>query len=130
MIGTYAASKRSLEILGDNLRVELAPFDVKVVSIVTGATKTNIHSHHEEWKMPESSRYLAAEEDFRKRAKGDDGAPRMDAQKYAEGVVGKLLNRPGPKFWYGGAVGILKFAVSWFPTSWMVSERRLLLNKC
>ncbi|KAF1992789.1 putative hydroxybutyrate dehydrogenase [Amniculicola lignicola CBS 123094] len=117
--GTFAASKRSLEILGDNLRVELAPFHVKVVSIVTGAVMSKTHTHYEDWKMPRTSRYLAVEKSYTKRAKGDDGAPRMDAHKYAEGVVGKLLKNPGAKFWYGGAAGVVKFAVSWFPTSWL-----------
>lgn len=121
LLGAFAASKRSLEILGDNLRLELAPFNVKVISIVTGAVQSKAHSHYEEWKMPATSRYLSVEESFTKRAKGDDGAPRMNNHKYAEGVVGKLLAGPGPKFWFGGAVGVVKFAVEWFPIRWLVS---------
>lgn len=73
--------------------------------------------------MPETSRYLAIEGSFTKRAKGDDGAPRMKNHKYAEGVVAKLIGSPGSKFWYGAAVGIVKFATSWFPTPWLVSTR-------
>ncbi|PSN65483.1 putative hydroxybutyrate dehydrogenase [Corynespora cassiicola Philippines] len=119
--GVYAASKRSVEILGDNLRLELAPFDVKVVSVVTTAVESQNHTHYQEWKMPDNSRYKSVEEHFIKRAKGDDGSPRMPNQKYAEGVVNKLLANPGPKFWYGAFASLIKFGSSWFPTSWLVS---------
>lgn len=88
---------------------------------MTGAVGSKAHSRYEDWKMPETSRYVAVLESFTKRAKGDDGSPRMDRYEYAEGVVGRLLGNPGPRFWYGGAVGVVKFAVSWFPTSWLVS---------
>ncbi|KAL9106014.1 MAG: hypothetical protein Q9227_008922 [Pyrenula ochraceoflavens] len=117
--GIYAASKRSLEILGDVLRLELAPFDVTVVSVVTGAVESRVHSHYQDWKMPKNSRYVSVEGDFVKRAKGDDGSPRMENHKYAEGVVDKLLNKPGSKIWYGAAASLVKFAASWFPTTWL-----------
>ncbi|KAH8722688.1 putative hydroxybutyrate dehydrogenase [Phaeosphaeriaceae sp. PMI808] len=117
--GTYAASKSSLEILGDVLRLELAPFDVKVVTVVTGAVQSKVHSHYLNWQMPKTSRYISVEGEFVKRAKGEDGAPRMENHKYAEGVVNKLIGNPGPKIWYGAAASMIKFAVSWFPTSWL-----------
>jgi len=113
-----------LEILGDTLRLELAPFDVKVVSVVTGPVKSNGHSGYQNWIMPETSRYKSVEEYFTKRAKGDDGFARMDSHEYAEGVVTKLLGNPGPKFWYGASTSILKFMTSWLPTWWMVRAQR------
>ena len=67
--------------------------------------------------MPGTSHYISVEEEFAKRAKGDDGAPRMENYEFAKGVVYKLLRNPGPKIWYGGAASIIKFAVSWLPTS-------------
>jgi len=51
----------------------------------------------------------------------------MPNQKYAEGVVNKLLGNPGPKFWYGAATSIVKFATSWFPTSLLVRVRQNLM---
>ncbi|KAF2440842.1 hypothetical protein P171DRAFT_488432 [Karstenula rhodostoma CBS 690.94] len=95
---TYAPLKRSLEILGDNLRLKLVPFGVKVVLIITGAVESKVHSYHQEWKLPDTSLYVVFEESFTKRAKGDNGSPRMDKQTYAKGVVSKLLANPGPKF--------------------------------
>ena len=106
-----------MEIVGDVLCLELAPFDVKVVLVVTGAVKSKVHSHYEGWKMPRTSHYISAEEEFVKGAKGGDRAPRMENYEFAKGVVYKLLRNPGPKIWYGGAAFIIKFAVSWLPTS-------------
>ncbi|KAF2114935.1 hypothetical protein BDV96DRAFT_576142 [Lophiotrema nucula] len=115
--GIYAASKRSAEILADNLRVELAPFGIKTVSIVTGAVKTQAHTHYNAWNIPDGSLYASVREDFVKRARGDDGAPRMDPHDYADGVVAKIIANSSAKFWYGASASIVKFAVSWFPTS-------------
>jgi len=78
--------------------------------------------------MPEKSRYILVEGDFIKRAKGDDGASRMNNLKYAEGVVDKLLANPGVKIWYGAAASLVKFATSWFPTSWLVNLPRNLIS--
>ncbi|OTA62238.1 NAD(P)-binding protein [Hypoxylon sp. EC38] len=39
-MGTYAATKRSLELVAETLRLEIAPFGVGVIEIITGAVKT------------------------------------------------------------------------------------------
>jgi 1-acylglycerone phosphate reductase len=69
--------------------------------------------------MPADSRYAAVKSDFTKRAKGDDGAPRMPVQKYADGVVSKIVAGSGPKFWYGAGAAFLKVAIAWLPT-WLL----------
>ncbi|KAF1957643.1 putative hydroxybutyrate dehydrogenase, partial [Byssothecium circinans] len=117
--GIYAASKRSAEILADNFRVEMAPFGVKTISVVTGAVHTQGHTNYKDWSMPENSLYNSVRGDFIKRASGDDGAPRMDPHKYADGVVVKIIANPTPKFWYGASASFVRFAVSWLPTSWL-----------
>jgi 1-acylglycerone phosphate reductase len=110
-----------VEILADVLRLEMAPFDVKTISIITGAVKSNSHTRYESWSLPETSLYTSIQPDFINRASGNDGAPRMDAHQYAEGVVTKILNGNHSKFWYGASAMVVKFATSWVPTSWMVS---------
>lgn len=71
--------------------------------------------------MPGASRYISVEEDFVKRAKGNDGAPRIENYEFAKGVVDGLLGNPGPKIRYGAATSVIKFAVSWLPPLWLVS---------
>jgi 1-acylglycerone phosphate reductase len=106
----------------DALRLELAPFGVKTVTVVTGPVKSQVHTHTELWKMPENSLYAEVEDTIMKRSTGDDGAPRMDTIKYAEGVVDKILNGGIVKFWYGANVGLIKFLSTWLPTSLIVSN--------
>jgi hypothetical protein len=100
--------------------VELAPLGVQTISVVTCAVETNIHNRYEGWEMPDGSRYAAVKSDFTKRAKGDDGAPRMPAHKYADGVVSKILAGSGPKFWYGAHAAMIRFAIAWLPISLLV----------
>lgn len=118
--GIYGAAKRAAEIMFDALRLELAPFGVSVVTVVTGPVTSNVHTHTDMWKLPDNSLYTDVEGIITKRASGDDGAPRMDTMKYASGVVDKIMKGSSSKFWAGANVGFIKFMWSWLPTSWTV----------
>ncbi|AEO70552.1 f70860f3-57bc-4a17-a497-b85ae4cbfba3 [Thermothielavioides terrestris] len=119
--GVYAASKRSAEIIAETMRLELAPFHVKVLSVVTGAIKTKGQSHFDDWKLPEASLYLPIEATIRDRARGQEGAPRMEAADYAKRVVSEIVKGKTGKFWYGAVAGLAKFMVSYLP-SWVVDS--------
>lgn len=110
----------SEEIMAETLRLELAPFGVKVLSVVSGALKTMGQTHFDSWKLPVDSLYKPVEETIRDRARGQEGAPRMGPDVYAKRVVSEITaNRTG-KFWYGASAGVVKFCVSWLPTWLMV----------
>ncbi|ETS86941.1 hypothetical protein PFICI_00769 [Pestalotiopsis fici W106-1] len=101
-MGTYSASKRSLEIVADTLRLELAPFGVDVLEVVTGGVKTNGQTYFEDLKLPEESLYKPIEDTFVNRAQGKgDGLERMDAAEYASAVVDAIANRTTGRFWFG-----------------------------
>ncbi|GAB1315265.1 NADPH-dependent 1-acyl dihydroxyacetone phosphate reductase [Madurella fahalii] len=119
--GVFAASKRSAEIMAETMRLELAPFHVKVLSVVTGALKTKGQSHFDDWKLPEGSLYLPVEETIRDRARGQEGAPRMEAADYAKRVVSEIIRGRTGKFWYGASAGAVKFGTSYLPT-WMMDS--------
>jgi 1-acylglycerone phosphate reductase len=112
----------------DALRIEMAPFGVSVVTVVTGPVSSNIHTHTDAWKLPENSLYIDVQDIITKRGGGDDGAPRMDTMKYASGVVDKLLKGNNPKFWAGANVGIIKLMWSWLPSSWIVRTLPVFLS--
>ncbi|EAT81601.1 hypothetical protein SNOG_11102 [Parastagonospora nodorum SN15] len=113
---TYAMTKRSTEIMFDALRLELEPFGVTTISVVTGPVKSRVNTHQELWKLPENSRYADVEQIITKRSEGEDGSPRQDTMKYAEGVVDKIL-KGNPKFWAGANIGIIKWMATWLPRS-------------
>lgn len=120
--GTFAATKRSEEIMAETLRLELAPFHVNVLSVVTGALKTRGQSHFDDWKLPEGSLYKPVESLISDRARGKEGAPRMEAADYAERVVSEIIKGKTGKFWYGASAGMVKFGTTWLATSLMVRQ--------
>ena len=93
----YNASKAALHAYANTLRVELAPFDVKVVTIVTGGVKSNISSHVKR-VLPEDSVYSPLEENYvRRQGYSQEGA--MLNEAYAESVVKQVLPGAGPWPW-------------------------------
>lgn len=115
------------EIMADTMRLELAPFGVKVLSIVSGALKTKGQTHFDDWKLPVDSLYAPVEQIIRDRARGEEGAPRMEPEEYAKRVVLEVVKGRTGKFWYGASAGMIKFAVEYLPTWLMVSKPNLLL---
>lgn len=101
--GTYSASKRSLEIVAETLRLELAPFGVDVLEIVTGAVKSQGQSYFGDFQLPTLSLYKSIEDIIANRAQGNDGVTRMETIEYAIGVTDKILlpGRTTGRFWYG-----------------------------
>ncbi|KAK2615928.1 hypothetical protein N8I77_002649 [Diaporthe amygdali] len=100
-MGTYAASKRSLELAAETLRLELAPFGVDVLEVVTGAVKTKGQTYFGDFKLPDQSLYKGIEDVIASRAQGRDQLPRMETAEYAAVVADKILDRTTGRFWYG-----------------------------
>ncbi|KAF2108438.1 hypothetical protein BDV96DRAFT_616274 [Lophiotrema nucula] len=107
-MGPYSASKRGLELVADALRLELAPFDVGVLSVVTGAVQSNGQTYFDDLRLPEGSLYKPIEETIRKRAQGSDGVERMPTTDYAGPVVDEIVKRTTGSFWYGGSADMVR----------------------
>ena len=87
---TYNASKAALHAYSDTLRIELAPFDVNVMVVVTGGVKSNIARTHRE--LPNNSLYHPIDPDYQRRQlHSQEGA--MEGTLYAEGVVRAALTK-------------------------------------
>lgn len=95
--GIYNASKAALHAYTNTLRVELAPFDVTVINIVTGGVKSRIASHITRY-LPESSVYAPLESNYmRRQTHSQEGA--MSNEAYAESVVKQVVPGSGPWPW-------------------------------
>lgn len=121
-LGTYAGTKRALELVAGTLRLELAPFHVRVLSVVTGAVKTNGQTYFGDFKLPDDSLYKPIEETIATRARGGDGRPREDLTTYSNKVVSEITGGKSGKIWYGENAGSVKFVTGWLPEWVMVSE--------
>ncbi|KAI0965847.1 putative hydroxybutyrate dehydrogenase [Xylaria arbuscula] len=100
-MGTYAASKMSLEIVADTMRLEMAPFGVNVVEVVTGGVKSNGQTYFGDFKLPSQSNYKRIENTIALRAQGKEGMERTDTFEYANAVVDDILNGAVGRIWHG-----------------------------
>jgi hypothetical protein len=107
--------------VSETLRVELLPFGVTVLSVVTGGVQTGGQTYFQDWKLPEGSIYKPIEDLIADRARGNDGVGRMDRTQYAEYVVGEIIKGKSGKIWQGNNASGVKFGSSYLPQSMMVS---------
>lgn len=84
----YNSTKAALASYSDTLRVELAPFDVRVITVVTGGVQSNIA--RTDRALPPGSLYLPVNEEYLRRVKhSQEGA--MPNAAYAASVVRQVL---------------------------------------
>ncbi|PBP23986.1 short chain dehydrogenase [Diplocarpon rosae] len=109
----YNASKAALHAWSNTLRLELDPFDVRVLVIVTGGVKSRIA--RTERRLAEGSLYLEIEKEFLKRViHSQDGA--MDTDIYAKGVVDEALKGTATKKWLWRGN---KSSLIWWVSQWL-----------
>lgn len=87
--------------MAEALRLELGPFGVDVLKVVTGAVMTRNQTYFGDFKLPEQSLYKGIEDVIASRAQGKDEMHRMETVEYAAVVAGRITNRTTGRFWYG-----------------------------
>ncbi|KAH8800636.1 hypothetical protein F5884DRAFT_530942 [Xylogone sp. PMI_703] len=126
MSGIYNASKAAAAMLTDNLRLELLPFNLKVVDLKTGTVKSrffNNQSGGAKPSLPKDSIYNIAKVDVERVLAGDSIERDMiDSDQWAEQVVADLLGRsPSLQIWKGGHAFMTWFARSFLPFTYFDS---------
>ena len=100
--GVYSASKAAAASITETLRLELEPFGIKVVNLMTGAVKSGFGEKlaREKAALPPDFIYNVAKEIVESRisAGGMPNAEKMDPMVWAARVVGDLSKR-SPSYW-------------------------------
>ncbi|KUL86366.1 hypothetical protein ZTR_08617 [Talaromyces verruculosus] len=112
---SYNASKAALHHWSNSLRLEMSPFNVRVVCVISGEVGTNILKNDAHRKLPEGSYYspLAAEFQSHVQRTVKTATNRFE---YASNVVSQSLKRnPAAWFWTGSATTIIRFLDMFFP---------------
>ncbi|KAL3419754.1 short chain dehydrogenase [Phlyctema vagabunda] len=126
--GYYNASKAALNMLTDQLRLELAPFDINVILVVTGAVKTRFLQNQPPVTLPNDSYYAAAREEIEFAAEGGVvKSMAVDVDRYAEKVVRNALKKnPSTRQHAGGGATLmwLVFVLIWHRISEMGISRK------
>ena len=115
----YNATKAALHAYSNTLRLELEPFGVSVLTIITGGVKSRIA--RTERSLPEGSFYEDIREEYDRRQKhSQEGA--MDTEDYARSVVGKVLGGRRKWIWEGNKSWLAWFLDSFAPRGIWVSS--------
>ncbi|KAH7876107.1 uncharacterized protein C8R40DRAFT_1043244 [Lentinula edodes] len=96
---SYNGSKAAVHALSNTLRVELAPFNIKVVNLLTGGVTSNISRP---LFLPENSLYRPIEQILLQKRVGISQVTAMPTAQYARRVATELLHsKPRAWFWLG-----------------------------
>jgi 1-acylglycerone phosphate reductase len=120
--GIYNSAKAALAMTSETMRVELAPFGIKVIHVVTGGISTNLIATGSQVTFPETSIYIPIREQAAPYIDGSaiQSAMTTPADEYARAVVANTLkSAPNPYFWYGSETGLVWFASLFVPRSWL-----------
>ncbi|KAI9649590.1 hypothetical protein NHQ30_002171 [Ciborinia camelliae] len=92
--GYYNASKAAVSLITDQLRVELEPFGVKAILVITGVVKTKFFDNQPSVKLPENSLYAPARDIVEHAAAGNVIMKNAeDVDIYADKVVENALKK-------------------------------------
>ncbi|KAL4875628.1 NAD(P)-binding protein [Aspergillus karnatakaensis] len=117
----YNASKAALASWSETLRLELQPFGVRVVSLITGSVVTNILSQGDV-TLPGDSLYHKARDEISRRASGGDRPKNsMQPEEFARAVVGDVLGGKAGAVWRGPLAGTVKVVTALTP-GWVVDN--------
>lgn len=118
--GVYNASKAALMSWSETLRLEVQPFNILVISLVTGAVATNVMSHSN-MNLPENSLYQKALPEIQTRGVGDDVSNKSTPADFAREVVKDVLGGAAGPVWRGSMASMVKFISRYMPTGILVS---------
>ena len=115
----YCATKAALHGYTDTLRLELKPFGVRVVNVVTGGVKSHIARTVRTLKS--GSIYLPVEKDFERRLTHSQSLG-METEKYARSVVEQLTGlRKKTTIWEGSRSWLVWWLTGYMPRFILVS---------
>ncbi|ESZ94015.1 oxidoreductase, short-chain dehydrogenase/reductase family [Sclerotinia borealis F-4128] len=114
-LGLYAASESALNTLSETLRLELAPFNVKVLTIVSGAVKADIYKKPGEFSLPPDSIYAPIASKVADVAEGKTNPEMMETHAYALKVVADVLKERNGLV-YRGNWATVTHILSWSPS--------------
>lgn len=116
--------------MAEALRLEVAPFGVDVLSVVTGGVRTRGQTYFDDFALPRDSRYRGIEDTIASRAQGGDGHPRTELMEYAEQVAEAIASRKTGRIWVGGGAEATRDATNGsVPQDIMVGDSESLIGR-
>ncbi|MCJ1401459.1 hypothetical protein MMC11_004672 [Xylographa trunciseda] len=114
-LGIYSASKSALTIASETLRLELAPFDINVITAMLGVVRSNLHVNSAEHSLPSKSMYKSVEQNINDSDLGKDVPKAMEPEVFANRLVKDILHRKKGLVWRGNMAHVVKWTKSLLP---------------
>lgn len=119
--GVYGGSKASVHMLMDTLRMELAPWNIQVLTVMPGAFKSNIATNGEaSIDLPPGSLYEQIKSAIMRRLYSSQTVKGVTADEAARKIVASFHGKAPPySMLVGGSAAYYKFIGSlafWFPS--------------
>lgn len=129
-MGPYTASKAALSLFTDTLRLELQPFDIKVVDLKTAGVQSRFFDNVKNSALtgtapalPESSPYAPGKDLIEKFMRDGPPATCLDADIWATAIVKDLSKGEGKRapdqIWRGAGAFSAWFAAAAVPVGWL-----------
>lgn len=118
-LGIYGASKAAIGMITQNLRLELQPFNIRVLEMRTGDVQTNLipNALKDKRSLPDDSIYSFAK-DIVARVSENFSGEGPTAEEWADSMALQLLKKnPSPILWSGATSG-LSWLWTWLPVWW------------
>ena len=119
--GAYCATKAALHALSDALRMELAPFNIKVVTVQPGAIESKFGDNSLENmsnQIDEQSLYAPLKKTIQDRATASQDNP-TPTKEFATELMAQLLSQPDAVIRIGNGSRALPFIRRWIPIEWV-----------
>ncbi|MCJ1382009.1 hypothetical protein MMC17_005121 [Xylographa soralifera] len=114
-LGIYSASKSALTIASETLRLELAPFDINVITAMLGVVKSNLHVNSAENSLPSESMYKSVEKNINDSDLGKDVPKAMEPEVFANRLVKDILHGRKGLVWRGNMAHVVKWTKALLP---------------
>ncbi|KAL2843616.1 hypothetical protein BJX68DRAFT_257435 [Aspergillus pseudodeflectus] len=95
--GAYNASKSAVASFTETMRLELAPFNLKVLNLVTGAVRSTSHVNARRPQLPPHSLYAVARETVERAIDTEDDEGDTDPSQWARCMVAQVSWRSPPR---------------------------------
>ena len=123
---TYNASKAAMAMYSECLRLELQPFNIRVVDLKTAGVRSNFFANLTDTRLPSNSIYAAARDDVDKILSGEKlqslKGTYVETEVWAKGVVKDLTkSKPPYQIWRGGSA-LLAWISTFLPVGLLDGE--------
>ncbi|XBW38783.1 hypothetical protein QEN19_004367 [Hanseniaspora menglaensis] len=115
----YSATKAAIHAYARVLHLEMKPFGVKILNVITGGVDTDIADTR---PLPESScfNFKEGKAAFEYRQKMSKNHAPMSAKKYCSTIISDLVKlndgiEDPVDVWRGSKVGLVRFVMAWIP---------------